>query len=417
MSFILRWLDYLLARMALHTTAFVRNSSEDRKKVIDRMKFVTDRLQSIEREQDTVGKQLQLHLKKITDEAVSALSTYLKSSEVMQQFSSWTLDEVPKTKESWEITQNYIQNALRRRLREKIKEWEEKNHVFSDACASLIQKFQERFRYVEGQLRTLEGSVLAGGVTRSTSGPSVSNDFSVAQKVIIGVTSPLWFPIGLVVLVVGVPVLGAIAVKGKLENWNKTRQYNNDKCAFMSKASQEYLNEVVQEQHLRPFVMEQLKEARVCLKQVLDRIPQLIEEDKMLCQQLSNENRSKKEVEDFYTPFLEKSVQIRDGMALFGIKEVRTMDISCDDLEWQDDAPLGSGAFASVYRGKRKIRGENKPVDVAVKVWNEELDEVTAGGFISETEILRLVYYFRNREMLYCFMTKKSPLVKTLGKH
>ena len=273
MSFILRWLDYLLARMALHTTAFVSNSSEDRKKVIDRMKFVTDRLQSIEREQGTLRKQLQLHLQKMTDKAVSALYTYLKSSEVMQQFSSWTLDEVPKTKESWEITQNYIQNALMRRLREKIREWEEKNHVFSNARASLIQKFQERFCYVEGQLRTLEGSVLAGGAARSASGRPVSDDFSVAEKVMIGVTSPLWFPIGLVVLVVGVPVLGAIAFKGKLENWNKTRQYNKDKCAFMAKASQEYLNEVVEEQHLRPLVIEQLKEARVCLKQVLDRIP------------------------------------------------------------------------------------------------------------------------------------------------
>ena len=405
MSFILRWLDYLLARMALHTKAFIRNSSEDRMKVIDRMKFVTDRLQSIEREQGTVRKQLQLHLQKMTDKAVSALSTYLKSSEVMQQFSSWTLDEVPKTKESWEITQNYIQNALSRRIREKIKEWEEKNHVFSDARASLIQNFQERFRYVEGQLRTLEGSVLAGGVTRSASGRPVSDDFSLPW-----VTSPLWFPVGLVILRVFVPLLGDIAFKcyEKLENWNKTRQYDNDKCAFMSEASQEYLNEVVEERYLKLFVMEQLREAEVCLEQVLDRIPQLIEEDKMLCQQLSNENRSKKEVEDFYTPLLEKSVQIRDEMALFGIKEVRTMDISCDDLEWQDDAPLGSGAFASVYRGKLRIRGENKPVDVAVKVWNDELDEVTAGGFISETEILRLVYYFRNREMLYCFMRKKA---------
>ena len=380
--------------MAFHTKAFIRNSSEDRKKVIDRMKFVTDRLQSIEREQGTVGKQLQLHLQKMTDKAVSALSTYLKSSEVMQQFSSWTLDEVPKTKESWEITQNYIQNALRRRIREKIKEWEEKNHVFSNARASLIQNFQERFRYVEGQLRTLEGSVLAGGVARSASGRPVSDDLSVAKKVMIGVTSPLWFPIGLVVLVVGVPVLGAIAFKGKLENWNKTRQYNNDKCAFMSKASQEYLNEVVQEQHLRPFVMEQLKEARVCLKQVLDRIPQLIEEDKMLCQQLRDENRSKKEVEDFYKPLHEESVQLRDEMALFGIKEVRTMDISCDDLEWRDHAPLGSGAFAAVYRGKLKIRGEDKPVDVAVKVWNDELNEDTASSFLSEAEMLRLVLLF-----------------------
>ena len=396
MSFILRWLDYLLARMALHTKAFIRNSSKDRKNVIHRMKFITDRLQSIEREQGTVRKQLQLHLQKMTDKAINALSTHLKSPEVMQQFCSWTLDEVPRT-------QDYIQIALSRRLGGKIKEWEEKNHVFSNARASLIQNFQERFRYVEGQLRMLEGSVLAGGAARSASGPLASDDFSVAEKVTIGVTSPIWFPIGLVV-----PVLSAITVKGKLQNWNKTRQYNNDKCAFMSKASQEYLNKVTEEQYLNFFMMEQLREAQVCLKQVLDRIPQLIEEDKMLCQQLSNENRSKKEVEDFYTPLLEKSVQIRDEMALFGIKEVRTMDISCDDLEWQDNAPLGSGAFASVYRRKLRIRGENKPVDVAVKVWNNELDEVTASGFISETEILRLVYYFRNREMLYCFMRKKA---------
>ena len=407
MSFILRWFDYLLARMALHTKAFIRNSSEDRKNVIDRMKFITDRLQSIEREQGTVRKQLQLHLQKMTDKAVNALSTYLKSPKVMQQFCSWTLVVVPRTKESWEITQNYIQKALMRRLREKIEEWEEKNHVFSDARASLIQHFQERFSYVEGQLRVLEGSVLAGDAASSASNLLVLDDFSVAEKVGIGVASPISVPVSLVVLVVGVPLVGAIALKEKIENWNKTRQYNKDRCAFMAKASQEYLNESAEEQHLKSFVMEQLKEAQVCLKQVLDRIPQLIEEDKMLCQQLSNENRSKKEVEDLYTPLLEKSVQIRGEMALFGIKEVRTMDISCDDLEWQDDAPLGSGAFASVYRGKLRIRGKDKPVDVAVKVWNDKLDEVTASGFISETEILRLVYYFRNREMLYCFMKKK----------
>ena len=114
----------------------------------------------------------------------------------------------------------------------------------------------------------------------------------------------------------------------------------------------------------------------------------------MLCRQLTDENRSKKEVEDFFTPLLEKSVQIRDEMALFGIKEVHTMDISCDDLEWQDDAHLGSGAFAAVYRGKLKILREDKPVDVAVKVWSDELDGVTANGFLSETEILRLVLLF-----------------------
>ena len=399
--FILRWLDYLLARMALHTKAFIRNSSKDRKNMIDRMMFITDRLQGIERQQGTVSKELQSYLEKKTDDAVTTLSRYLKSAEVMQQFSSWTLDDAPKTEESWELTQNYIQKALMNRLQETIEEWEEKNQVFSDARASLIQYFQERFSYVVGQLRTLEESVLAGDAANSAGGPLASDDFSVAEKVIIGVTSPIWVPVGLVVLVVSVPVVGAIAVKEKMENWNKTRQYNQDKCAFMAKASLEFLDEAAEEELLELFVMEQLKEAQVFLKQVLDRIPQLIEEDKMLCQQLRDETRSKKEVEDLYKPLHERSVQIRDEMALFGIKEVRTMDISCDDLEWQDHAPLGRGAFATVYRGKLKIQGEDKPVDVAVKVWSEELNESTASGFLSEAETLRLVLLFMDLEMLY----------------
>ena len=394
-SFILRWLDYLLERMAFHTKAFICYLPEDRKMLIERLKFTNDRLKTIERQQGKISEELHSYLEDRTKRAVSSLSTYLQSPEVMQQFSSWTLDDVlAQTQESWDLTWNFIQKALMKRLQEKIEEWEEKNHIFSDARASLIRYFQERFSYVEGQLRMLEGSVLAGDAVGSGSDPLASDDFSVAEKVIIGVTSPIWVPVGLVVLVVSVPVVGAIAVKEKLKNWNKTRQYNKDKCAFMAKASQEYLNEAAEEQHLKSYVMEQLKEAQVCLKQVLERIPQLIEEDKMLCQQLRDENRSKKEVEDFYKPLHEESVQLRDEMALFGIKEVRTMDISCDDLEWRDHAPLGNGAFAAVFRGKLKIRGEDKPVDVAVKVWNEELDEVTTCGFLSETEILRLVLLF-----------------------
>ncbi|XP_022797833.1 uncharacterized protein LOC111336065 [Stylophora pistillata] len=388
-----RWLDYLLARIAYHTKAFICNSSEDRENVMERMKLIAERLHSIERRQGTVRKELQTFLKNQTDIALSALSKYLKSQEFKEKFSSWTKDDVPNTEGSWEVTKNYIQKALMKRPREGIEEWEEKNHVFSDARSSLIRYFQERFSYVEGQLRTLESSVLAGDTASSASGPLASDNLSIAGKVLIGVTSPIWVPVGLVVLVVSVPVVGALAVKEKLEYWNKTRNYEEDKCGFMAKASQEYLKEAATEQHLKSFVVEQLKEAQVCLNQVLNRIPLLIEEDKMLCQQLREENRSKKAIEDFYQPLHDKSVQLRDEMALFGIREVRTMDISCNDLEWQDGALLGSGAFAAVYRGTLKIRGDDKPVDVAVKVWNEELNDATASAFLSETEILRKLNY------------------------
>ena len=387
---IFRWLDYLLSRMAYHTKAFIRNSHKDREQVIERMKLITDRLQSIEKQQSSVSTELKAYLENKTDNAVSALSKYLKSSDVGKQFTSWTSDDVPKSEESWEVTKNYIQKALTKRLQETIETWEERNHVFSDARTSLIQYFQQRFNYVEGQLRNLESSVIADDAGGQSTSSLASEDFSVAEKVIIGVTSPIWVPVGLVVLVVSVPVVGAIALKEKLEDWSKTRQYKKDKCGFMEKASQEYLRDAAEEQNLKSFVVEQLKEAQVCLRQVLDRIPELIEADKMLCQQLRDETRSKKEVEDFYRPLHDRSVKLREKMAVFGIKEVRTMDINCDDLEWKGDRSslLGTGAFASVYQGTLKLQ-DQEPIPVAVKVWNEELNDSIASSFLSETETLR----------------------------
>lgn len=69
-----RWLDYLLSRMAYITKAFVRNSCNERAKVIGRMRFVTERLVMIESQQSSVNKGLQEYLENKVDNAVSALS-------------------------------------------------------------------------------------------------------------------------------------------------------------------------------------------------------------------------------------------------------------------------------------------------------------------------------------------------------
>ena len=375
--------------MAYHTKAFLQNSHNDRQKVIERMMLITERLLMIEKQQSSVNKELQAYLENKTDYAVNTLSKYLKSSDVVEKFTSWTLDDVPNTEESWEVTRNLIQKAIMKRLQDVIATWEEERHVFSDARTSLIQYFRERFNFVEGQLRNLESSVVAKEAASPSSDPLVPDNFSVAERVIIGVTSPIWVPVGLVVLIVSVPVVGAMAVKEKYEDWSKTREYEKDKSGFMAKASEEYLTEAAEEQNLRSFVVEQLKECQVCLKQVVARIPELIEADKMLCQQLRDENRSQKEIEDFYRPLYERSLQLRDSMAMFGIKEVGTMNISCNDLEWDEDGSslLGTGAFASVYRGRLKLHEEEKPV--ALKVWKEQLNDRNASAFLTETDALR----------------------------
>ena len=50
----------------------------------------------------------------------------------------------------------------------------------------------------------------------------------MASKVVIGVTSPIWVPIGVISFVLSVPVVGVVVMKEKLGNWNTTRKCEND---------------------------------------------------------------------------------------------------------------------------------------------------------------------------------------------
>ena len=108
----------------------------------------------------------------------------------------------------------------------------------------------------------------------------------------------------------------------------------------MGKASLEYLFEAAKRQNLKSLVVEQLNEARVCLEKVANRIPELIKADKIFCQKLTNDNSSQKEL-DVYRPIHGKS-------------------------------------FLEL-------------VQVAVKVWNDELEKFDASDFLSERETPRLV--------------------------
>ena len=338
------------------------------------MILINERLCGIEEKENSVGRELQDYLENQTESAVTSLSKYLTSSDVVQKFTSWTLDDTPRAMGKWEVTKIYIQEALTKRLQEFIAEWEERKQVFSGARGSLIQHFQQRYSYVVEQLENLESFVIAEDVPVLANDCLPSEKFSVASKVVIGVTSPIWVPIGVVAFVLSVPVVGVVAMKEKLGNWNKIRKYENDKCGFMAKASLEYRLEAAKKQNLKSLVVEQLKEARVCLEQVVNRIPELIKADRILCQKLTNDSSSQKEL-DINRPIHERSLQLRRKMAVFGIQEVS----------------IKFHLSVGKHLGTLKIRGKDESVEVAVKVWNSELENFDASDFLSERETLRLV--------------------------
>ena len=159
-----RWLDYLLSRIIYQAKAFVMNASRDRDKVIQKMGEIVNRLEAIEEQQSEVVADLRQYLKSRTNDALQRVTEYLSSEEVKARFTSWTLDEVPRSEDSWEVTRNQIFKALSRRLREFIEQWEEDNKVFANARASLVQHFQTRYNFVEGQLRNIQNAITADDI-------------------------------------------------------------------------------------------------------------------------------------------------------------------------------------------------------------------------------------------------------------
>ena len=64
-------------------------------------------------------------------------------------------------------------------------------------------------------------------------------------------------------------------------------------------------------------------------------------------------------------------------MALFSIKELQSMKIIRNDLEW-------NRAFVSIYRGIFRLPRQSEPTQVAMQLWSKELNASIAIGFLRQ---------------------------------
>ena len=352
------------------------------------MRMIVRRLDAIETQQSKVMEELTEDLNRRVRSAHTQLLQYLSTEDVRKRFTHWTLDDVPRAEMSWKATENQIRETLSRRLRDIIEQWEEDNKVFSDARESLLKEFQQRYNFVEEQLRNLHSFVIDDNVG-DTAASYTDSGIPVAAKVVIGITSPIWIPLSLVALVIGAPIVGIMTLKEKVQDQKRLKRYKEDGCAFMKEVSAVYLDNANNKNVLAVFVKKQLREAELFLERIEARIPELIQADKMLCEQLNDEGRRQKQLLDLYLSILDKAPELRGNLAVFGFKDVFGEDISCKKLDWEEDEShrLGSGAFGVVYKGTMTKDGRNQPV--ALKLYKKALYHMNACEILAEVELLR----------------------------
>ena len=240
------------------------------------------------------------------------------------------------------------------------------------------------------------------GVVQTTDGAEKEIDYSniksplpMPAKILIGAAIPVWVPVGVVSLIIGMPVLGVIAMSNKVSNRMKLSDYRNDPCAYLEKRSEKFLASL-KEDDVYGYAEWQMKKTTEVLTNYTNSIPKLIVTKRKMVSKLRSETRNQNEVIQQYTPIQQKSLEVRKNMIPLGIKLCPTT-VDASDLDWKEDMDscIGEGEFSRVYRGKLKNGGRittqdpNLSLDVVVKVFKQPFDYPNLRLYLNEEMEIR----------------------------
>ena len=337
--------------------AFLKSADRGHSETMHEMKSVIARLNSLENDQKKIVAELEALLKRKTTEAKGKLAEYIQMGVFREKFCSWSHDDGPPADaESWQETEHRIQKSLQRRFNQLINEWEQEHHIFENVRHSLIQQFVLKYKHVEKQLEFTKGDVVmnASDVTSKVPEDKFEDDLSLVAVAVPGViflplnlvsgillgpalalsdtdndtflmaTSPLWGPLALVGGILALPAVAtAFAIDSaakkiqEVKMRKKIKKYEANRGPVLQESSSTFLSNFLGygvEAKLSKYAECLMKDAELCLEQVKVGIPNLIEMDRQLYQQLEGEKRSKEEIKRIYDPLKEDCERLRNNL-------------------------------------------------------------------------------------------------------
>lgn len=365
-------------------TSFLENANADRKAAKRRLEYVVERLRKLQVEQESLKKDLRKQFETKMEEAIDELISHLKLPEVVDMFCRWNEDDLPGGEDSWEVIENDLMKLMRNRLQDVIKEWEEEKEKFAKARSSIVSYFLSKYSYLEGELRVLEIEIMPDPIEEKE-GDSIGSrlltwydrSWTTGEKIVVGLFMPIAVPTALALAVLcipsvlaALPAAGVLAIVERAEEKFQCWSYRRQRAEYVKNLSLKYLKKLSTRKELQPLVQDQLDQTLSCLQDIERRIPMLVDADVQLCQGLMKEEQSKKDVETQYKPKKEKCEWLRGELGIFGAIEIRSMQISWCDLQWDvsDDNFLRQNILpVGVYQGRISSgRYPSQPVNMRV---------------------------------------------------
>ena len=333
------------------------NASRDHKKVNKNMTTILYRLEVLERQQTQLIDRIRIGMTARANEVETKLCEFLNSEDLRRQF-------------IYQFSGSALSiSELDEELQVILQKWEDKNHVFANAFSLPLQRFLEQHNIAKMQILNLQ---------RDISEVSMATPIYPHCKLSAAVV----FILDLFVERLG--IYGGMSESlVELDPITGVMRFSTPP----SRMKESFLQCVINGDAAKSMVNEMLKKHLKRLEQIGNQVPQMIQANKKLCEELRNNKQSHQEIIELYEPIKNSAFAIRGHLTEFGLREACA---HCnEELQWKDDpfSILGRGTFASVYKGKMRRRGcEQK---VAVKVCRKPLDVENASLIVEEMTLLR----------------------------
>ena len=389
-----RWLNGVLSWTIAKTESSLKTTCQSQEEVRKRVRSQILGLSYVKEHKDEIMKELCTRLETYQQNAVTRAHEYLSSEEVIEHFTTWTAENAPQKGDNWSATEENIQRALSNRFKETLQHWLEGCMLLADAQGILQQVLMKYFPHGKHHLRGPSDGLEEGNIPSfrqpnlgfgegTMGGAFYAAGFAFFMRQAASFILRLAIPTSLVVFGLSMDVFYYLC-----RRWD-SQEFEKETEAFMSRQSRNYLAQMAGRKKLSECLQLLLKPVKQYLDEIGSTFPTLIAAEMEELGQLENEKRSLEEVKDTCAKLHQEGCRQRDRHAVLGLKEMCSIQISGEALDWEADisSRLGSGTFGDVYTGKMRQDGDTK--NVALKVSKKKLNEKNASEVMREIENLR----------------------------
>ena len=169
---------------------------------------------------------------------------------------------------------------------------------------------------------------------------------------------------------------GAVSITGRFDSSKPVKKFFKDfkkksPEVSMAEATNLYIQNILNSSNLKGNIENFLNRYVKGIDLVARKIPDFIESDKNLVEEIERELQESDEIMMDIPGLIRKCTMLQGELDMIYVNDIMQKDYRLRDLEWSEGSKLGTGAFAIVYAAK--LRQGDTYIDVALKWFKDSV--------------------------------------------